>query len=141
MKYFIDTNIFIRVLELEDKKVFDECHKFLNLVKNSKIKAFTSSTVLSEIVWVLGSSYNESKNNIDRGLSSILKLNNLKVFDKYDFSKTLDLYSNFSVKFIDALIASNPEIQSKKMIVVSFDKDFDKLGVKRLEPKDVKILK
>lgn len=137
MKYFLDTNIFIRVLELENKKIFNECHKVLDLVKNLKIKAYTSSTVLSEIVWVLGSSYNESREKILTGLSSILKLNNLKIIDNYDLSKALELYSDFSVKFIDALIASNPEIQAKKMTVVSYDKDFDKLKVKRLEPKDL----
>lgn len=137
MKYFLDTNIFIRVLELENKKVFNECCKVLDLVKNSKIKAYTSSTVLSEIVWVLGSSYDESREKILKGLSSILKLNNLKIVDNYDLSKALELYSDFSVKFIDALIASNPDIQAKKMVVVSYDKDFDKLKVKRLEPVDL----
>lgn len=134
MKYFFDTNIFVRVLELENQEIFNECSKVLNLVRNSKIKAYTSSTVLSEIVWVLGTSYRESKANILKGLSGILKLNNLKIIDNYNLQKAFDFYSSFSVKYIDALIASNPEIQDKKMTVVSYDKDFDKLGIVRKEP-------
>ena len=137
MEYFIDTNIFIRVLELENKKTFDECSKVLNLIKDSKIKAFISTTVLAEIVWVLDSAYNEPKSKIAKSIDGIIKLNNLKIRDDFDLTKTIDLFASNSVKFIDVLIASNPKIQSKKMTIISYDKDFDKLGVKRVEPSDI----
>ena len=137
MKYFIDTNIFIRVLELEDKRIFNECSKILNLVKDSKIKAYISTTVLAEIAWVLDSAYNEPKSKISKSIDGIIKLNNLKIRDEFDLSKTVNLFANNSVKFIDALIASNPEIQSKQAIVISYDKDFDKLGVIRKEPSQI----
>lgn len=134
MDYFIDTNIFIRILELENQKMFDECSKLLKLVKDSKMKAVTSGEVLSEIVWVLSSSYKESKAKIIKSLKGIVGLNGLKVIDEFDLEYALRKYEEKNVKFIDSLIASNPKIQSKKMVVVSYDKDFDKLGVKRLEP-------
>lgn len=137
MEYFIDTNIFVRILEFEDQEIFDECSKLLSLVKNSKIGACTSTTVLAEMVWVLSSVYKESKTIISKSINGILKLNNLEIRDEFDISKTMDFYSDHTVKFIDALIASNPKIQSKKMAVISYDKDFDKLGVKRLEPSDI----
>ncbi len=137
MKYFVDTNIFVRVLELENKKVFEECSSFLKLVKNSKISAVTSTEVLSELVWVLESAYNEGKANIIKGLAGVLRLNGLKIIDKFDLQKTLEIFEGKNVKFIDALIASNPQIQSKKMTVISYDKDFDKLGVARKEPSDI----
>lgn len=137
MKYFIDTNIFLRILELDDKKAFSECSKFLKLVNNSEIVAYTSNFVLAEIAWVLESFYKESKLKIIKSVDGILKLNGLKISDEVNALVALDLFANKSVKYIDALIASNPEIQSKKMTVISYDKDFDKLGVKRLEPKDL----
>jgi predicted nucleic-acid-binding protein len=37
-------------------------------------------------------------------------------------------------KWIDCLIASAPDIQSGETAVVSYDRDFDRLGVVRLEP-------
>ena len=49
----------------------------------------------------------------------------------------MDLYAGHSVKFIDALITSIPQIAGGDMIAVSYDKDFDKLNVKRKEPKEV----
>lgn len=137
MKYFIDTNIFVRILEFENKRVFEECSKLLKLIKNSKIEAVTSSLVLAEIVWVLNSNYNESKSKISKSIDSILKLNNLDIVDDFNLQTAIESFSKRSVKFIDAVIASNPDIQSKKMIVVSYDKDFDKLGVKRVEPSDL----
>ena len=137
MKYFIDTNIFIRVLELEDKRIFNECSKILNLVKDSKIKAYIPTSALAEIAWVLDSAYNEPKSKISKSIDGIIKLNNLKIRDEFDLSKTVNLFANNSVKFIDALIASNPEIQSKQTIVISYDKDFDKLGVIRKEPSQI----
>ena len=134
MEYFIDTNIFIRVLELENQKTFDECSDFLKLVKNSKIKAFTSGEVLSEIVWVLSSSYKESKSKIVKSLKGIVGLNGLKIVDDLDLEYALRKYEEKNVKFIDALIASNSKIQSRKMIIISYDKDFDRIGVIRKEP-------
>lgn len=137
MKYFVDTNIFLRVLELEDQKIFNECSNLLKLINNSEINAYTSNFVLAELVWVLDSSYGESKSKITKSIDGILKLNGLKILDDVDTFKTLELFSKKSVKYIDALIASNSEIQSKKMTVISYDKDFDKLGVKRIEPSDI----
>ena len=137
MEYFIDTNIFLRVLEFENNKIFEECAKVLDLVRSSKIKAYTSTTVLAEIVWVLGSTYHESKAKIAKSISGIVKLNNLKIKDDFDLAKTVELFSKRSVKFIDALIATNPKIQAKKWAIVSYDKDFDKLGVIRKEPQDI----
>ncbi|MGA3292237.1 MAG: PIN domain-containing protein [Candidatus Microgenomates bacterium] len=137
MDYFIDTNIFIRILELENQKIFNECSSLLKLVKDSKIKAFTSGEVLSEIVWVLSSSYKEPKSKIIKSLKGIVGLNGLKIVDEFDLEYALRKYEGKNIKFIDALIASNPKIQSKKMTVVSYDKDFDKLSIKRVEPSDI----
>ena len=41
------------------------------------------------------------------------------------------------MKFIDALIASHKSIQEEAAVIVSYDKDFDKLGILRKEPKDI----
>lgn len=41
MRYFIDTNIFLRVLK-EDNKTFKDCFDFLDMIRDGKIKAFTS---------------------------------------------------------------------------------------------------
>lgn len=134
---FIDTNIFLRLFTGDDPKMLTECMVFLDKIKKEKLKVFTSATVLSEVVWTLESFYKFPKSSVVIGIRSIIGIPNLEILDEYMFLHALETYNDSSVKFIDALIASNSEIQSKKMTVVSYDKDFDKLGVKRLEPKDL----
>ncbi len=136
-RFFIDTNIFIRVLIKDEPAAFDDCITLLEKVKFGKIKAETSPLVLAEVNWVLTRIYNFSKEKVIRVVKGITNLNNLKVKDRTDMLVALELYEDYNVKFIDALIASSWEIQSQKMTVISYDRDFDKLGCERMEPSDL----
>lgn len=138
MKYFLDTNIFLRYFtEEKNKTVYKECESLIKLIKSGKLKAYTSNLVIAEIVWTLQSSYRASKDQIVKTTLLIESLNNLKIEDFFQPSLANQLFKKYSIKYIDSLIASNPNIQSKKMVVVSYDKDFDKLGVERVEPSDL----
>ena len=137
MNYFIDTNIFLRVLIKDDEKTFSGCIRFLELVREDKIKAFTSSLVLAEACWTLLSYCHFPKGRTVKALESILALKNLKIIDSFDPYLAIDFYSGKSVKFIDSLIASLIKSEKRKFVVISFDKDFDKLGVYRVEPKKI----
>lgn len=139
MKYFVDTNIFIRTLIKDDEEQFNFSLNFLKAIKKNQIKGCTSTLVLAELVWTLTSFYKFEKEKAVRALKSILNLRGLEIYDKYDYFKAVELYEKYSIKFIDALIASNPEILEKKIIIVSFDKDFDKLTIIRKEPKEILI--
>ncbi len=46
----------------------------------------------------------------------------------------LEYFEAHNVKFIDALIASGPSFVKGEFILVSYDHDFDKLGIQRIEP-------
>lgn len=137
MIYFIDSNIFLRTLIKEDEKSFKECYQFLNLVQENKIKAFTSSLILAEINWVLESFYKFKKSEIIKALKSILNLKGLKIVDKTKPILAVEIFQNFNVKFIDALIASNLQVFKKQAIVISYDKDFDKMKIIRKQPKEI----
>lgn len=132
--YFIDSNIFIRFLVKEDNKTYNDCLNLLLLIKKGEIKAHISSLVYAEISWVLDSFYKFDKKEIVKAISGISTLSGLKVLDKTDIEAAIDIYSKLNVKFIDALIASNPLILQKKMKIISYDKDFDKIGAIRIEP-------
>lgn len=135
--YFIDTNIFLRVLIKENELAFNQSYKILELVKSGEIKAFTSSLVLAEINFVLGKIYKFTKKEIIKSLKSILNLKNLKISDKGNISAGIFLYENHNVKFIDTLIAANDVILKSKAKIISYDKDFDKLGLERVEPSQI----
>ncbi len=135
--FLVDTNIFLRVLVKEDVKVFEECCQFIAKNKKNEFKAVTGGIVLAEVVWTLDSYYGFSRDKVVAAVESIVNLRGLKVIDDYDYSEAIRLYSKNSVKYIDALLASIDEVKSKQWMVVSYDKDFDKLGVKRVEPGNV----
>lgn len=132
--YFIDTNVFIRSLVKEDNKTYNDSLKLLELIKDGKIKAYTSSLVYAEISWVLDSFYKFDRNETAKALGSISSLSGLKILNKTNLKIAIDIYSKFNIKFVDAIIASNPLILQKKMKIISYDKDFDKLGAIRIEP-------
>lgn len=134
VRYFIDTNIFLRTLIKEDIKIFADCYKILEAIKLNKIRGLTSNLVLAEIVWTLSSYYNFSKENIIKALKSIINLRGLKIVDNYQSHVAVSFYEKRSVKYIDAVISSIKQIETKKWVVVSYDQDFDKLGVLRKEP-------
>lgn len=137
MLYFIDTNIFLRVLIGDDQNKLKECVKLLKLVKVNKIDAYTSTIVLIEIAWTLTSFYRFSKDKVIQAVKSIINLRGLKIIDNHNIPLSLELYQKYPVKYIDTLICSNKEIVSKEAVIISYDKDFDKMKVQRLEPKEV----
>lgn len=137
IKYFVDTNIFLRTLVSENKKAFGESRKFLEAIKRNKIEAVTSNIVLTEMVWTLLSYYKFPKKDIVSAVKSVLNLSGLEITDGYNAVQALEFYEDKSVKFIDCLISSIPEIQNKQRVVVSYDKDFDKLGILRKEPGEI----
>jgi predicted nucleic-acid-binding protein len=132
--YFIDTNIFLRPITKDNAKSAEECEFLFQKIKNGNINAFTSNLVLTEVFWVLKSVYKLKKQELTRILEAISKLKNLKINNRENFDKAVELYEKNNIKFIDALIASHPKILNKEMTIISYDKDFDKLKILRKEP-------
>ena len=133
-RYFIDSNIFLRTIVQENQKVFKDCRSFLQLIKGNQIKAYTCGLVLAEVLWVLSSYYHIKKPGLIEALESILNLRGLRVIDKIDYLAAEKIYEKYNVKFIDAVIASIITADSTKWLIVSYDKDFDKIGIIRKEP-------
>ena len=137
MVYFIDTNIFLRVLYKEYPQLYQDCRNLLKAVKENKIGAFTGTIVLTEVVYTLKSYYKFEKDKILQGLKGIINLGNLAIIDTYNHLLAQQLFEKYPIKYTDALIASNEDIYSKKTCIVSYDTDFDKLKVLRQEPREV----
>ena len=137
MVYLIDTNIFLRTLIKEEQSTFDQCYQLLQAVKTNQLTAVTAHLILAEIVWTLKSYYQLPKAQILRATRGIINLRGLKLVDHYQADMALKFYQDHSVKFIDTLIASIPEVSTKQWTVVSYDQDFDKLKMLRQEPNQV----
>lgn len=137
MRYFIDTNIFLRSLHKENPKIFSDCIMLVAAIKENKIDAYTGTIVLTEVAYTLKTFYHFEKDKIIEGLQGIINISGLKILDSYDQNLALNIFEKHSIKYIDALIASNEEIYTRKMTIISYDSDFDKLKILRKEPSQV----
>lgn len=137
-KYFVDTNIFLRPVVKDNIVQVNHCEHLIKAIAEGEIKAFTSLLVLAEFVWVSQKIYTIQKEVVIKALKGILGIKNLEIDDSMDPSKAVEMYANSSVKFIDTLIASHTLINHQKAKVISYDRDFDKLKVERVEPGELK---
>lgn len=134
---FFDTNIFLRIVAKDDPVKLRDCQKLIVKVRRREIQALTSSLVMAELAWTAGRFYGFNKSEVVEILGSASGITNLGFTNESNMAAALELFSQHSVKLVDCLIASHPEIVAGRMVVVSYDRDFDRLGVKRLEPADL----
>ena len=133
-EFFIDTNIFARFFVRDSEESFQECRELFACMKTGDCAAVTSSVVIAEIHWLLRSYYKISKADITAFVDRLLSMPQLRIDNRDNVINANTMFRDSSIKFTDALIASHPKIQDGSMAVISYDKDFDKLGVKRVEP-------
>lgn len=128
----------MRALIKENEIMFEACTKFISFLESGHIKAYIPSVILAEIAWNLKSPYQFKHATIAKTIVGILKIKNLKVIDDLNPNQAIKLYTSTNLKFTDALIASSQNIQTGQAVIVSYDRDFDKIPrLKRLEPQDV----
>ena len=136
-KYFLDSNIFLRPIIKDDIQKVRDCERVFEKIKKGEIRAFTSNLILAEIIWTGLKFYEIKKEELIKVLKGILDFKNLKIVDNFNSRLAIEIYERKPIKFIDALIASNPSIFKKETKVISYDKDFDKLRIIRIEPKEL----
>lgn len=135
---FVDTNIFIRYLTKDDFQKAEACLRLFEQAKHNEAELLTSETVIAEVVYILSSRrlYKLSRQDIRMRLYPILTISGLKLADKRQILRALDLYSVNNVDFEDALSIAIMERQSITDIY-SYDEDFDRIEgstIKRIEP-------
>lgn len=133
-RYFLDTNIFLRIVVNDDRKKAEECASLIALIREGTIRATTSHLVLAEFVWTCLSLYRLKKAEVVKLVRGIISIPHLSLTDEYNTLHALVLYEKYGVKFIDALIASHSFFQKHGGSIVSYDTDFDTLGCTRIEP-------
>ena len=119
MLYFLDTNIFLRILKKDNLRIFSDCSSLIESIKENKIEAYTGTIVLTEVAYTLKTFYKFEKFKIIEGLQGIINISGLKITDNYNQNVSLDIYGKYSIKYIDALIASNEYIYGRNACVAS----------------------
>jgi predicted nucleic-acid-binding protein len=133
----VDTNIFLRTLIKEDARIFKDCQAFFNGVQEKIIVAYIPTVVVAEVSFVLSSHYKLKKQNIINAIEGIVNSSCLEIIDDLRLPYAVELYKTHNVKLIDCMLASSSRLENSNVAVLSYDRDFDKLGVRRVEPKDI----
>lgn len=133
----LDTNVFLRVLIRENEHAYQSSKKLLESIQRGQIKAYIHELVMAEMIWTLQSVYEQPKEKTIVLAESILNLNGLEMISGFDQRNAFQLYQYYSVKYVDACLASIIQVKQKKWTIVSYDGDFKKLPVLWLKPEQI----
>jgi predicted nucleic-acid-binding protein len=126
--YFVDTNIFLRFLLKDHQTQYPLAVKLFRKADRGKANLWTTDVVILELVWTLKSLYGYDRFTIRENVEGIIALPNLDVLNKKLILQALQDFVNKNIYFADAY---NYQLATKaKKRILSFDKDFKKLGVK-----------
>jgi predicted nucleic-acid-binding protein len=90
--------------------------------------------VVAEVVWVLTSAYEMPVERVSTVLVEVLSSAGLTLDEGMQVIAALRAMAGSKVDFVDAYLAEKARLSGSP--VVTFDKDFERLGVERLQPGD-----
>lgn len=123
-KIFIDTNVWLRFLTVDDKEKFIYCDKLISLIEEGKIRSYTSNVVLLEVAYTLKTFYRIDQKQIISDIRAIIAGRNMTLIEKTDFGEALILFQKYRLGLADCLIATQ---LPKGTIFCTYDQDFRKL--------------
>ncbi len=133
---FLDANVILRYVTRDHPDHSGRAYAFLQRVEAGEIDATITEAVLAEVVHVLSSKvlYNVPRAVIQDQLVAILTLKGMRLRAKGRYVRALEIYATTNLDFVDALLVALVE-QTKDAVVVSFDRDYNKMpSVTREEP-------
>lgn len=137
MPYFLDANIFLRLLTGDDKPKAAACRDLIKKAVDGEAQLKTHPLILAEVVWVLESYYGLPREEIAEKLDLIINTPNLAIADAGAFSQAAELYAISNLDLADCFAAAVAIAEGS--VLISYDRDFDKLdGVIRKEPQSVR---
>ncbi len=125
--YLIDTNIFLEILLKQEKS--NQSKKILSLQNSNDLYLTTFSLHSICVVMINENLQNELKLFLATGIKD--KINILSVKSE-DLNLIIDNTNKYNLDFDDAYQYTAAKLYN--LHLVSYDKDFDKTDIKRIEP-------
>lgn len=117
----------LRFLTGEPPTLADRAEKLLEDAERGEILARVHPVTVAEVVWVLQSFYERSKEDVAGALVPLFSGHRLRVESLEVVTRALEVMASANVDFADALLAETARARGEG--VASFDRDFDKLDV------------
>jgi predicted nucleic acid-binding protein len=134
---FLDANIFLRHLLNDHPTRSAACLALVKAIEQGKVAAWTSDLVISEVVFVLGSTrfHHIPRDQIRDKLVPLIELPGIKLANKRIYRRVFDLYVTVpALSYVDAHTAALLERRGETELY-SYDEGFDRVPtITRLEP-------
>lgn len=128
----LDANVVLRFLLGDDAVQSPRAHALMRRLEAAEARAEIEDVVVAESVWVLEKRAGVPRFEIVRTLSAILALEGVRYRGKRVGLEALALYGSTTCDIADCLLAARA--RSRRGRVISFDRDFAKLGCAWEEP-------
>ncbi|OGM30063.1 hypothetical protein A2630_02405 [Candidatus Woesebacteria bacterium RIFCSPHIGHO2_01_FULL_44_10] len=133
MNYFLDANIFVRHIAKDHKVLSPKAKMIFEKVATKEVRVSVTTLVLHEAIYVLEHIYKVGRKNIVENIVKPIALEGFRILDldKMRVLAALDDFVNTKLDFADCVYKQ--VALENKLKILSFDRDFSKLKVKRLE--------
>ena len=128
----LDTNVILRFVLGDDAAQSARAHAVMKRLESAQELSELEDIVLAETVWVLEKHARVPRFEIVRTLSDLLAFPGIRYRGKRVGLQALTFFGSTSCDIADCLLAARAK--SRRVKVVSFDKDFKKLGCTWEEP-------
>ena len=129
--YWVDANVLLRFLTGEPPELAERAERILERGEGGELTLRVHPVIVAETVWVLRSFYERTAEEIAGALVPLFSGHRLRVEEGRVTVAALETMAREGVDFADALLAESARSQEEG--VASFDRDFERLGVRLYE--------
>lgn len=128
----LDSNVLLRFLLHDDPDQSQRARALMERLEAGSERAELGDGVVAETVWVLEKRARVAREEIARRLSALASLRGVAYRGKRVLLEALSNFGATSCDIVDCLLAARA--RSRRVQVVSFDHDFEKLACEWREP-------
>jgi len=129
----LDTNVLIRFLTNDSHSKYKTLYTFFESLEKGELQTELKLIVLFQTAFVLKSFYEVPRERIASSLQTLLKFKGLKIKEKRIVTRMLDLWRSENIEIVDCYLIACLE-KDKQNILYSYDLDFNKYDIQRIEP-------
>ena len=129
----IDTNVLIRFLTNDNNPKYKTLYAFFESLERGDTRVELKLIVLFQTAFVLKSYYKVPKERIAEALTTIVRFKGIKIKDKKIIARMLGLWQTNNIEIVDCYLIACLE-KDKQNILYSYDRDFDRYNIQRIEP-------
>lgn len=124
-KYLADTNVFLRFLLKDNKRLYRQAKKYFLQAKKGKVSLLLLPQVVFEIDYVFRGVYSLSRKESADILSALVKSPDLEVKERKILIESVEKYRKLNIDLSDIYLSEKAKEQ--KAEILSFDKNFKKI--------------